>query len=225
MAIAFGSALTSGTDETAGATSFSTASVTPAPATVVFLFAYIDFSADGEGATAPSVSGAGMTWTLQKNQPQAAATRRRIIVWTGVGTPTAGAITVTRAGSDTWNRALWSVFEFSGANTTTPLVAANSVGGDTNSDTQSLSYAQAFAAGSAGVSGWVNTAGASTATPRANWAEVHDIGIVSWRALETQYYLSADSAGSVLWTDTGDLIGIAVELAAAAGTPPMFRGS
>lgn len=220
MAISVPTLLTNGGESNAADTEAQTASITPAASSVVFLGFFIFFSA-GSATTNPTVAGNGLTWTLVTTQ-DSLSVRRKLFLFRGVGTPSAGVITITRAAATTWDHISWQVFEHTGANTSAPIVAGNTVGGNQDTGTgatptHTINYNNAFAAGSAGIAIFANNGGTRTATPRAGWTEIYDAGVSATFGVESQYRLTSDTAGAATWNDDGVQTGIICELAAAAG--------
>lgn len=211
MAIGAPSVLTGGTELAGSATSLTTASVTPTAGRVVVLVGLVISSIP----TDPVVTGVGLTWTLQRRQEYFSP--RTIFVATGVGTPSTGVITATAGGIDTWTDKVWAVFEFPGVDTTTPLVAANTVSNKDGAGVNPyvLTYNQAFAAGGAGLSLWGFGGGSGTATPRASWTEIYDTSGNS-QFTEGQYILGPDTAGSADPGPGYGNFGIILELSPAA---------
>lgn len=217
MAIAF-TTLTNGSG--VSVTTQATASVTPDASAVTFVAAFINYAL---GSTAPTISGCGLTWTLISSVPVTAAANYILHVWSGVGTPSAGAITYTAQGTDTWSRTAWRVFDFTGANTTTPLIAANTVSASpagSGNTTQTITYAQAFAANSAGVAFFVaQSNNEASETPRSGWTDIGFNASGGDIALAAHYRLTSDTAGGITWPSGAALAGLIVELAAAGGAP------
>jgi hypothetical protein len=96
MAISF-SVLTEGSSDT-DQTSHSTASVTPASGSVVFL-CITNFENSTTQPRISSVTGCGLTWTIVREQDgdNTGSDRSTVHLVVGVGTPSAGAITVNWA--------------------------------------------------------------------------------------------------------------------------------
>jgi hypothetical protein len=126
MAIAYGGLLTG--NNTGSATSYSTASVTPIAGNVTI------FCGQTKGNTnVPAISGCNLTWTLEYRD----ATRGFYVFW-GVGnSPSAGSITISNLTSGNTG-SLWSVFHFSGVDTTTPLAQRVVANGNSNSPAVTL---------------------------------------------------------------------------------------
>jgi hypothetical protein len=112
MAIAYGGLLTGG-NTGSSTSSYSTASVTPVAGNVTIFCGYTKTNTN-----VPAISGCNLTWTLQYRDAT-----RGFYVFTGVGdSPSAGAITISNLTSGGSNSgSLWSVFHFSGVDTTTPF--------------------------------------------------------------------------------------------------------
>ena len=218
MAIGTPALLTSASSNSAGQTSTTTASVSPTTGAVVV--AAIQYDAKSAAET-PTIAGNGLSWTLVKAQT-GTTTDEQMYVWEGRGTPSAGTIVITMPGVETFTRAIWHVVEVTGVNSGVPFVAANTVGASAvfDSNPQTINYAQTFGSGNAGLSFWMCFVGSGvvTATPRTDWTEIADVGISGSLSLESQYRLSADTAGSVTWSAGGRKIGIILELAVPGPT-------
>jgi hypothetical protein len=221
MAIGTPSLLTANSVNSAGQTSFTTASVSPASGSVQFVAAYFRSKS---GTNTPTIAGNGRTWSLVRIQT-GTNTQEQIALWVGIGTPSTGTITVTRDASETWSQVIWSVFEVAGTDATTPVVAANTVFASAvqSATTQTINYAQAFASGGAGVAVF-GSHNSPTATPRTDWTELQETIIGGNCTLQTQYRLTADTAAGVTWSAAGRQIGIAVELKEESPAPPPASG-
>ena len=151
MAIGTPTLLTAGSDTTDSAASYSTASITPTANEVVVLYVLTTIGSGTAGTVTPthgSITFTSVTSRLFNG------TLRRISMFTGVasGSPSAGAITITPSAS-TQTGCAWVVQQWTGVDTTTPVVqsAVNSGTGTSLSATLSAfgSANNATAAGGA----------------------------------------------------------------------------
>lgn len=208
--------LTASSQSSANATTFDTASVSFTSGAVGSVFIVLR---ERTGATTPSLTGGGFTWTHRASINYSGASHW-ILYYTGVGTPSAGVLTLTAEPGEDWDHAIWHVYESTGGDTGTPLVAANTMSSalDSSSDTHTITYAQAITAGNACLAGFGWTGGGGSATPKTGWTEGADTSIVSQCFLESQYRADGDTTAESVAPSTGyTRIGIAVELTAAAG--------
>lgn len=210
--------LTSGSNNAGGQTTSTTASVSPTSGRLVVVGIQYDAKSAAE---TPTIAGNGLSWTLVKAQTGTAADEQ-MFVWEGRGTPSAGTIVITMPGVETFTRSIWHVIEIAEVHATTPFVAANTVGASVafDSNPQTINYAQTFGSGGAGLAFWMCFVGSGvvTATERTDWTEIADVGLSGSLSMESQYRLSADTAGSVTWSAGGRKVGIILELAPVSVT-------
>lgn len=102
----------------------STASISPTAGSVVYIAVAVATNSDGGTNPTDSItiSGNGLTWT--KVATVFYGSRRRLWVYRGTGTASAGAITMDYWGGSIYNETMWSVDEFTGVDSTTPNDAA-----------------------------------------------------------------------------------------------------
>jgi hypothetical protein len=129
MAIAYGGLLTGG-NTGSSSSSYSTASVTPVAGNVTVFCGYTKVN-----ALVPVASGCNLTWTLSYND-----VGRGFYMFYGIGnSPSAGAITISNLTSGGANSgSLWSVFHFSGVDTTTPFAQRVIANGNSNAPAVTL---------------------------------------------------------------------------------------
>lgn len=219
MSIAFGSLLTSGTESVASDTEFSTPSVSPSAGDVTFLAVAFN----GSYNTDPTVSGCGLTWTKVAHKTRD-GNGRWCGLWRGVGTPSSGAITVTRGGSDTWSNVNYHVFTMTGVDTTTPVRTANNASTAVTPEGTicTVTYPLSFNAGGAGLAVFGFGGGNGSATPRSGWTEIADNSITSQQFFETQYILGSDTIATATPPSAGyQSFAMAFELVPAASGAPM----
>ena len=133
--------LASGTSTTDG-TSFTTASISPTLGRTWLAFIMHSNSA----SQAPTLTGAGLLWTSLTAVIYAAGARR-MSVWQGTGTPTAGALTYSLSAGNTMTGFIYGIVEITGAasgtSTTLPTpnlqpIFASTSFGPTNTNTASI---------------------------------------------------------------------------------------
>lgn len=193
---------TQGTGSTTGATTFSTASVTPSASAVTVVKVVI---ASQVGTSTPTISGARGTWTLVGSQVNASG-NSRVYVWVGTGTATTGAITVTRASTDTWGPALWTVEDYEGGHQTTPVRVGSTNGVQKTSTDAFITVPTllTMTSGNALVAAFFITGGVAALAPGSGWTEpVADQTVTSSSVLETQYRLSTDTQATVTGSISG----------------------
>lgn len=121
--------LTQGCGSSTG--NISTASITPTSGRVVWVGSAWAVPSGDPSAASPNITGNGLTWTQIGTQRfDATAGRRRVYVWRGTGTPSAGAVTFTRTGADNIE-VCWSIDETSNTDSTTPNDTATTDATDT----------------------------------------------------------------------------------------------
>lgn len=209
---------------TASSSPQATASFTPTASGIVFIGAYIRYTS---GNSAPTIAANGISSpTVISSIVDVNNSSYVQHFWRADGVASAGTLTFTRAGSDAWDRMCWSIFQFTGQNAT-PLVAANTVTGNPvgAGGTLTINYAQAFAAGSAGVALFSAQGDfVASETPRSGWTEISLGASGGDLMMAAHYRLTSDTAGGVTWPVSDvDRIGIVVELAQAGGGSPTLR--
>jgi len=226
------SALTSGSkDDTGGTfTTAASASVSPAANNLVFVDVFHNASVAANAANPTGVSGAGLTFTLVDSVVDTAA-GSTLSCWRALsGAPSSGAITATFANAT--SAAVWSISQHAGINpggsngaSAVGTPAHNSDGtGTVNTIAVTLG---AFASAIDGVHSchaWFNAGAVQTATPRAGYTEIHDLGTTYSAGaladcLEIQWRPDNDTTAQATWTANGAVYAIAVELKAAVQVP------
>lgn len=185
-------------------------------------------------AQAPTLSGNGITWTLVAEQASSSGVAgERMFRFQGLNaSPSAGAITVTRAaapGTANFNTMNVSITQITGADTSTPLLGANTAQGTDESDTANQAYDQAMTSGNLLISASAAWEADATWTPRSGWTELSDRSDVTapGPALCVQYRTTTDTACGGLCSAVTYLatIGSEVVAAAAGGTTVNATGS
>lgn len=113
--------LTSGQD-TDGNSSATTASISPT-ANALILVSLVIENTSSTNPTDPSLSGNGITWTLVNSSlyDSSSTSRRKVFVFKGLSaSPSSGAISITLGEAEAG--VLWSVDQFIGVNTSSPVV-------------------------------------------------------------------------------------------------------
>lgn len=207
-----GTHLTDGNSLASG-TSYTTASISPTSGSPVFIAIDIKNGASTD-PTVSSVSGCGLTWTdVGSSSPwdSTSGSRRQLHVWKGLGTPSSGTITITTGETD--STCSWSVDEFSGVDTTSPVVQSNhNENGDVGSSvTVTLS---AFSSASNGTYGgfghWNNvTMSADGGHTVLVTQGTYDPGIA------VEYNPGNDTSVVGSFSGAANIGGVAIELAAA----------
>lgn len=217
-----GAGVLSGTQASAGATTYTTAA-SYTPTANALQLAEVVFK-NGAGITAdPTITGCGLTWVLIRRDNNGSNTNTAALYRALGPSPSNGALTIARASTDTWDSATISVTEFTGVDTSGTNgsgAVLQTVKGTTESIVQVYSVNITMSTGAALWAGMACFGNQYTATPRAAWTEVHDIN-VSGIALETQLLIGTDTAASVTWSGV-NAIGwaLAVEIKAAASAAP-----
>jgi hypothetical protein len=217
MAIA-ASTLTTGSGTTG--TIYNTAAVSPAAGSVVLLTVH-GFIAASVQPAAPTISGAGLTWTLvaSVDTDNAGTDRATAFLFTGIGTPSSGAITITFASS--MSSVGWIVDEFTGVNTSNPVVQSNATttaSGATSASTTLAAFADATNNAAFACFG-VQASGADTFTPEAGWTALGASTVTAWCHAFSEWRLGEDTTPSGSWALASRAGIAAVELAAASTTP------
>jgi hypothetical protein len=215
------SGLTSGTDTTASATSASTASVTPTASRLVLAGFYVNNTLTGT----PTCAGNGLTWVNVADVTFGDGTRRLLVYRAMGASPSAGAITITRANSDTWDNVAWSVAEFDGVDTTGTNGSGAIVNVETGNsspvtDPFTLAFSPAMTSGNGAFSFWSIVGGAYPGTARSGWTEIHDTGVSGTLQVESQFIGTTDTDAGVNFNASGGghSLGVAIEL--KSGSPP-----
>ncbi len=155
-----------GACDTTGNTAFTTASVSPTAGATIYATVVITSVASRSVST---ITGAGLTWALETGS-SLTSTVTHIATWRGVGTPSAGALTITASAVTTGM--CWKIYQFTGIVNPASSVRQIQYGFDAASPYDSDPLA-AFAR-SNNWTVWAvalaDTAG--TYTPKANYVEV-----------------------------------------------------
>lgn len=215
-----GSLLTSGTD-TGNVASYATASVTPTSNALILLG--IRVSGTNPAPLISTVSGNGITYTQVGKNADGAST---CYIFRGMAaSPSAGAITITTAASET--ACSWYVFQFTGAETS-GVNGANAVtnfseGRPAASLTPSLAWTGATTA-SNGAFGLLTTNAAMTgATPGTGWTTTVFVSQVTPAAALLAEYTNLSPPAAINGTFSGGtasvsaLVGVEVIPAAGGG--------
>ncbi len=202
---------------TTNATSYTTGTVTPAAGNLLVVIMCMGGIAVD---TTSTVSGLSGTWT----------NRGHFYDTTGIGTTAydvvtcsnwSGSGTLTLGNTDAATACLWSIFDVSGADNSSPVVAG-SFKTVANNAASSLSITLDAAADSnnRAFSAWAkNNNAANTLTPQTNWTEIHELAIGAPNTtFDTQWRSDQfDTAAGVTFSDgTFAGSGVAFEIAAAA---------
>jgi hypothetical protein len=204
--------LTAGAEEDTK-TVFTTASTTPGASTICLLGVFAQ-GGSFTGSTVPTISGNGRTWNLIRQQVylDAFATAGAYIwLFEGVGTPSAGTVTITfptNAGICGW------VHDELSSSNASPIVQSAGNQSDSNGSTVTLA---AFTSATNGTYGFHLLNGSADTVVGSGFTELVDHGAFSLR-FQSQWRADADT--SVTWTWAGgdrQWAAIAVELNETVG--------
>lgn len=232
MAIAVTHQATSGTGT--DATSFSSASFTPA-ANVLLVACYtVDNDAPAQPVT-PTLSGHG-TWTAITTlywRTAGGSVRRKLFVFalnTGES-PGASAVTFDH-GAETETGAEWSIYEVTGTDVVNTGVAAQfvqivpSAADITTGTSLSITLADASNANNRPFALFVHAGAVENTGPRTNWTEIGDGGHPNPTTnLETQWRSNTfETTASASWTTDSSNAGLAFEIKALVPIFPPLLG-
>ena len=221
MAIAFGAGLGSPyTNTDLNSYAFTTTTPTTGRLAVLFVGAT---GAASTTPTRPTPSGLGFTWTFVAETIDTAGTVRAIVgMWTGVGTGSGTTLTVDFGGI-THTGCAYSLAEYTGANTTTPIVQSGVGSGGTGTGLVTLGAAPTSLAVVGGFHHLTNEA--VTAGTSFTLANVSRNGATPSIGFGAEYQLANDQTIDMTWTTTSTKWrGVGAELAvAAAGGHPHGR--
>lgn len=212
--------LTSGSSAV-GASSYTTASITPTSNSLVLV--WIENHKASSPPETPTLSGNGITWTQINTETldTTGTPLKRITAFRGLNaSPSSGAITIDFGGA-TQSHCIWNISEYSGVDTTTPIVqsAINNVDAFTS---LTVTLGAFGSVNNATAAGFASDSRTSTINPKASpaWTEIYETAIVSapYGRLETQWYNGNDTtAVGTMSSGTSDMGGIAVEINASGG--------
>jgi len=222
MALSSPSVLTQNFDDTNRTTGdpYTTASITPTSGALTLICIQTAAS-----LLDPTVTGAGLTWTILLSGAGGVSYNTvgspgdRLMVFRGTGTPSTGAISINPADSVTG--CLWKVVEWTGQDTTTPVVQSVTNRAD-NSTAVSVSLA-AFGSANNGtflVGAW-NAAVRTWANEGGSWTNVSTqvSGTTPANALQASWLAGNDASPSATLSGGSPEWGaVALEIAAAAAT-------
>ncbi|MBP6930206.1 hypothetical protein KBB60_01220, partial [Patescibacteria group bacterium] len=202
-----------------GLTSANTASISPSSNALVLLWVENRLASGTPGT--PTASGNSLTWTQVATVTfnTTGTPLSRLTLFKALGaSPTSGAVTIDFGGA-TQGNCVWSIAEYTGVSTSTPVVQYATNNADSASSlTATLStFGSANNATAAGFGADVNVA----INNDSNWTEIHDFSSVAmpgYSRLETQWYNGNDtSAVGTMSSGSADMAGIAVEIGASGG--------
>lgn len=199
-------------------TSQASGSITPTANAL--LIVDIAFTGGSVGVSSnPTLSGNGITWgspTISQASSSGAPGEKafRWMVLAGAS-PSAGAITVTAAGSDNFTTMNIAVTQVTDVSQSTPVVAANTVAGTDEAAIADVNYAQSLTSGNYFVSACIAWEADSTWTARSGWSELSDVSDATapGPSLTIQYRTSDDTAAGGTCSATTYLATIASEVA------------
>lgn len=219
-------ALTSGSAGP-GVTTCTSASITPSSDALVLL--WVESRVGFGAASTPTVTGNSLTWTQVASVGfnTTSTTASRLTLFKALGSsPTTG--TVAMNFGLTQGNCIWSIVEYSGVDTTTPVVQSQTNNANSASSlTVTLSsFGSSSNVTAAGFGADLNVAIDNEGT----WTEIHDIGTTVGPGpsrLENQWYNGNDTtATGTMNSGTADMAGIAVEIAASSSPTTMtFSGT
>lgn len=221
MAIAGTNLVASGS--TTDATSFTTASISPASNALLLLT--VSYS-PASGSAAPTITGNGLTWTpVGGGEYGGAGSRRLVRVWRAMGaSPSSGAVTID-FGAISVESLNWSVDQFtgvdtSGTNGSGAIVQSVQTINATTSTSLTLNLAAFGAAGNASF-GVFSHAGAETFTPDADFTALCNRFVTTRNlSLLTEWRL-ADDDPTATWATSSIRGGVAAEIKAGASDFPL----
>src|SRR3990167_10083775 len=195
------------------ATSYTTASISPAANNLVLVAVY---SHDASAPTAtPTLTGAGLTWVQVGTLTTTGDSQARLTLFrTLSASPGSGALTID-FGGETQNRCMWSISSFGNVDTS----GANGAGAVVQSATNTASSVTTL---TVTLSAFGNTnnatygclgqnAGTQAITAGTGFTELGEANSGEFEAIETEWRVDNDT--SVNWTTSeNNLAGIAVEI-------------
>lgn len=211
------SSLTSGSD-TADATSFNTASITPT-ANVLQLLAVTSRTATAD-IVVPTASGNSLTW-VEVDRAPVSGNNRSVTVFRSMGaSPASGAVNVS-FGGQTQTSAIWSVVECSGVDTSGTNGSGAVVQFANQDPVSATSYTNTLSAfgssNNAGYGAAMHIANEAT-TPGASWTELHDVAIAeNTYAFHTQYKIN-DNVVNASWSSNVGNQNVVLEIKAESGS-------
>ena len=217
MAVA-ASLLTADQDGT-NATSYSTASISPAGNRLI-IACVLNRVGSGTPNT-PALSGNGLTWTLVRSEVEAASFRFRISVFRAMAvSPSSGAVSINFSGQ-TQNYCGWIITEFSDVNTSGSdgsgaIVQHNGYANTTNTLTPTVSLSAFESAANATLGCFVHGQ-QSPMTPGSGFTEIADITVENNEQLYMEFRADNDTTVDCTQTTGGGNFsgGIALEIRAA----------
>jgi len=231
MAIGTPTLLTAGSDTGNSAASYSTASITPAANEVVVLYVLVTIGSGTAGTITPTHP--SITFSSAHQSRTFNGTLRRLEMFTGVASasPSAGVITLTPSAA-TQTGVLWVVQQWTGVDTTSPVVQSNAGSGTGTTLSTTLS-AFASAANATAAGGGNDAAGSGTWTAGTNFTLLGNPSAMSTPStrIAGEYQLANDTSPDLTNSTSTTWGFIAAELRAATATPPdpfvtvQFRGS
>ncbi|MPZ50719.1 MAG: hypothetical protein GEU75_15710 [Dehalococcoidia bacterium] len=218
MAVA--AALLTGSQDGTNASSYGTASISPAANRLIIALV---LNRVGAGTpNTPSLSGNSLTWVQQRTEVEAATFRYRISVFRAMGaSPSSGAVSISFSGQ-TQNYCGWIIAELSGVDTSGSngvgaIVQDNGYANTTNTLTPSVSLSAFESAANATLGCFIHGQG-TPINPGAGFTEVADISVESNEQIYMEFRAGNDTTvDCTATTGTGNFSGgIALEIRAAA---------
>lgn len=206
--------LTTGSSTT-NASSYATASITPAANRLVLLATLVSVGASPTPTI--TVTGNGLTW-VQVDTTVAAA--RTVVVFRAMGaSPTAGAVTI--AGTSLTS-CLWSIVQFDGVDTSgtngSGAIAQSFNSKPANTNNLSEAFPTTPAAGNGGFAG-VGNAVQELPVGGAGWTTQNTSQSAPTSGLAGLHAASSPAAVTATWTTSSSPFVVGVEVAAAAAGP------
>lgn len=206
----------------AGQTSFTT-SATMAPVANTLHTVFVFFR-DGAGiSTNPTLTGNGITWSVVRRVTTGAGVGKVCVVFSGsAASPSSGALTVARGGSDTWDQCVVRAVEHVGA---ASIASSAEVLGDFD-----FTITATLTVDPGGFCYAAKWSVQDSATARSGWTELFDnnyTGSPSDWCIEAQYRNSSDTAAAVTWANEPGISALVVmdlvESASGIGIPKAMR--
>ena len=219
MAIAYGATLLGEFVSTGGGGTTITTSGSYAPTSneLICVFIHGDAVSNGDDEAPSGLTANSLSWT---NRAEVACQSGwdNISLWTALGASPSSS-TMQASYTNSQEGAEFSIFEFSGINTTTPIVQT-ATNGPTSATSMTVTLGAFSDAGNATIGGFGRLNGSvNTSTPGTGFTEIYDGGndYGDWAAImATQYQLANDTSVDCSWSGSYNVGGIAAEIAVAA---------
>lgn len=191
---------------------YTTASISPTNGNICLIT--VGTQRIGAASPTPTVSGAGLTWTLVNVAENGASPFWQCAMFVGTGTPSAGTLSISFGGT-TEQACSWVVDEFSGINTTTPVIQSAATSNSSTSTTVTLA---AFASASNIAYGAFVHRVNESITVGSGFSQAGTInGTGPDQRTTTEYKLSSDTTVDASWSTSNVTSAVACELNVTSG--------